>query len=381
MEVVAEHAIALTGRDAQGRVVVRLRVEHQDRRRLREQLRDFPKGTVVVVEATFGWGWICDELASAGLEPRLANSRKVAQWRKARGLAKTNTLDADLLSELPMQQPSWWKVWLAPPEVRSQREWMRYRMSLVQIQTSLKNRMHAVLHRHGIGHAYSDLFGGAGRRFLQLLVSEEAAVRSARGEPSLPASGRAALKGQLQLLDQVRRQIAQVTRELRRQVQCCPAGERLRSIPGIAWILSYTILAEIGRIERFRSYRHLASYSLLAPLADDSGEPGSGAPLGRHVGFVGRRTLKWAWIEAAHVAVRCDARFRAIFDRRTNGGKRDRNRGYIAVAHQLCRIAYVLWTKEVMYSQTPPARPGAEKSKVSRPGMGQPDVAMAVAVE
>jgi hypothetical protein len=138
------------------------------------------------------------------------------------------------------------------------------------------------------------------------------------------------------------------------------------TLPGISWILAYTILAEVGQIERFANARKLSRYSCLAPLADDSGDDDGGAPIGRHVGHAGRRALKWAWIEAAHGAVSHGGRFKAIFDRRTNGGKRDRNRGYIAVAHELCRLAYVLWTKEVDYSDNPPPRPGARNDQMPR---------------
>jgi len=366
-----------TARDAEGMVVWRKRLEHADRRPLREELRTWPKGTPVVLEGTFGWGWMSDELSAAGLEPHLASSKKVAAWRDARGLAKSNRTDADLLSELWSQQPRWWEVWLAPPEVRSQREWLRYRMTLVRLQTGLKNRIHAVLHRHGIVHGESDLFGASGRRFLNLLI--------APNDATLPESARAMLKGYLQLLDQLRRQIANVTREIRGQITRTPAGERLRTMPGIDYILGYTILAEVGRIERFRSAKDLAAYSLLAPRAYDSGDDDGEAPKGRHVGHAGRRTLKWAWIEAAHGAVRKGGRFREIFDRRTNGGKRDRNRGYIAVGHELCRIAYILWKKEIDYTETPPPRPGRGKRRRghrramnvtpgrSRPGTGQPE--------
>ncbi len=364
----------VTGRDAEGRVVWRQRLEHADRAALRERLRQWPKGVPVVLEGTFGWGWLSDELSAAGLDPHLASSSKVAAWRKARGMAKSNRTDADLLSELWMQQPRWWEVWLAPPAVRELREWLRYRMGLVKMQTSLKNRMHAVLHRHGIVHEYSDLFGTAGRRFLNLLVAEN--------EVTLPESGRLTLRGHLQLLDQVRRQIAQATRVFRRQVTKMPPGERLRTLPGISYILSYTIVAEVGTLVRFAGAKHLSAYSLLAPRAYDSGdEDEAGPPIGRHVGHAGRRTLKWAWIEAAHGAVRKGGRFQEIFDRRTNGGTRDRNRGYIAVAHELCRIGYVLWKKEVDYTEDPPARPGRRsKSRTSRPGTGQPDLARVAVV-
>jgi len=376
----------ITARDDQGRIVWRQRLEHADRLELREQLGRWPKGTPVILEGTFGWGWLSDEMAAAGLDPHLASSAKLAAWRKARGLAKSDRIDADLLSELWTQQPRWWEVWLAPREVRDRREWLRYRMSLVKIQTALKNRTHAVLHRHGVIHGFSDLFGAGGRRYLSLLIVAK--------DAPLPESGRVTLKGYLQLLGYLRRQIASVTRSFRKQVDRSPAAMRLTTLPGISLILGYTILAEVGHIERFRSAKHLCAYSLLAPRAHDSGhqeEEDQQAPKGRHVGHVGRKTLKWAWIEAAHGAVRKGGRFREIFDRRTNGGRRDRNRGYIAVAHELCRIAYVVWKKEVDYSPDPPARPGLHKkskkktmkktkSQTSRPGTGQPDHPMVAAV-
>ena len=79
------------------------------------------------------------------------------------------------------------------------------------------------------------------------------------------------------------------------------------------------ILAEIGPNERFKSAGNLASYSLPAPRAFDSGEESKDTPRSRHVGFIGQPTLNWAFIEAAHGAVRHGGRFREIFDPRTNG--------------------------------------------------------------
>lgn len=367
----------LTARDRDNKLLWRQRLEHRDREAFRESLKTLPPGTPVVLESSFGWGWMADELTAAGLTPRLAHTRKVACWRNARGSAKSNRLDSDLLSELPLQSPAWWEVWLAPPAVREQREWLRHRMSLVKVQTALKNRIHAVLHRHGILQEFADLFGVQGRRFLNPLTND----RAPEGAPALPISARSSLKDLLRLLEQVRRSIAQVTHELRKQVRRSAAGERLRSIPGIGWVLAYTLLAEIGDIHRFRDAKRLASYSLLAPRAWDSGEEdGESSPKGRHVGFIGRRTLKWAFLEAAHGAVRHGGRFREIYDRRTDRGKRDRNRGLIAVAHELCRVVFVSWSKSVEYTDAPPPRPGSRgRGSSSRSVEGQPDVAMVAA--
>jgi transposase len=376
----------VTARNTEGKIAWRQRLEHEDRDDLRKHLETWPRGIPVILESSFGWEWVCEELEQAGLEPQLASSRKVAAWRNARGMAKSNRTDADLLSELGRQTDRWWQVWLAPREVRDRREWMRYRMSLVRLQTGLKNRVHAILHRHGMLHDFADLFGAQGRRMLTRLAHDAE-------NPRLRESGRATLKGYLQLLDHLRRQIAAVTRTIYRQLRATPQAKRLQGLPGVGPILAHTILAEVGDFGRFRSAKHLASYSLLAPRAFDSGEETDEAPKGRHVGHVGRRTLKWAWIEAAHGAVRRGRRFREVFDRYTDGGKRNRNRGYILVGHELCRTAYAISKKETEYRDDPPARPGSSKkgaasrerdrrrrakSQNSRPGTGQPDPGLVV---
>jgi transposase len=221
---------------------------------------------------------------------------------------------------------------------------------------------------------HSDLFGRDGRRLLNELV-----VRTDR---RLPLSGKVTLKGHLQLLDHVRRQLASVTRGIRRQLAPSRAGRRLMTLPGVGQVLAYTLVAEIGRIERFRSAKHLASYSLVVPRARDSGTDGDEpSPKGRRIGHAGRRTLQWAWIEAAHGAVRSGGEFRALFDRVTDAGQRDRNRGYVTVAHQLCLRGYVLWDKDVDYRTDRPARPGQRsEAGTSRSGTGQPDHPMVAVV-
>jgi transposase len=339
-------------REGSGKVVARERVEHADREALRKRLSRWPAGTPVILEGTFGWGWLSDELLASRLDPHLASSRKTAGWLRSRGLAKSNKIDADLLGELWNQNPRWWEVWLAPPEVRDQRELLRHRMSLVREQTGVKNRIHATLHRHGIVNELSDLFGVAGRRFLQQLLEDPQRLRE---------TGRQTLKDQLILLDALRRLIARATRQFRVTMRRSEPGRRLMTLPGVSTVLAYTIVAEIGKIERFADSRCLLRYSLLAPEADDSGEDRAGKPIGRKIGHAGRTTLQWAWITAARGAVRKDPMFRAIFNRRTNDGQEDRGRGYITVANRMCRIGYAMWRKQTDYQKVPPERPGGKK--------------------
>jgi transposase len=379
---------SVTMRDSDGRVVRRERLEHTDRQALRARLAQWPKGVPAVVEASFGWGWLSDEMVKAGLDVQLSNCYKVEKMRQMHGGAKTNKKDADLLSLLPSEATDWWKVWMAPPEVRDQRETMRYRSSLVGVQTQTKNRIAGLLHRHGVLHEFADLFGVKGWRFLEQLSQE------GRWDQGVLRPGAAAsLRGLLELLVFVRGQLAKVSGALQEQLESTPLARRLDGIPGIGMILAHTIQAEIGRIERFRNHRALACYSLLAPLSDDTGDEDPGkAPLGRHLGQRGNRTLKWSFLEAAHGAVKKGGKWRKMFDAATQGGRKNRGPGYVQVARELVKVAYVVWKKNVEYTDTPPARPGsprpagAEGSRRetaqefygrTRSGTGQPSDTMA----
>ena len=54
----------VTGRDEQQRVVWRQMLKHRDRAALRQVLAKWLAGTPVVLEGTFGWSWLADELAA-----------------------------------------------------------------------------------------------------------------------------------------------------------------------------------------------------------------------------------------------------------------------------------------------------------------------------
>lgn len=363
-------------RDGEGRVVARERLDHTDRLALRARLSRWPKQALYVMEASFGWGWLADEMQASGLPVALANCFKLKKFRQSRGMGKTNEKDAALLSELPFEKRDWWRVWVAPGPVRNEREWLRLRMDLVGLQTATKNRISAIFHRHGLFHEFSDLFGAGGRGFLADLCRD-----GRQGAVSLPNGALAALRQQVRLLGGVRRQLSEVTRKIRGRLARSDLATRLAGVPGFGEVLTHTLMGEIGQIERFRNERALASYSLLAPISEDTGEPKpGGSPIGRHLGIRGNRTLKWAFIEAAHGAVRKGGRWRMMFDRHTDGGRRNRNRGYIKVARALVKVVYVVWSKGVAYTDSPPPRPGRKESLqswMSRPGTGQPNQPMA----
>ena len=70
--------------------------------------------------------------------------------------------------------------------------------------------------------------------------------------------------------------------------------------------------------------------------------------------------------------MRSGGKWRAMFDRVTNGGKKDRNRGYIKVARELVKVVYAVWAKGTEYQEIAPVRPGRKRNrKKSRSETGQ----------
>ena len=76
----------VTMRDASGRVVRRERLEHEDWRQLRDRLSRWPRGIPMVMEASFGWGWLSDEMVAAGLQHRRAG---IARRKVTHGIPGT----------------------------------------------------------------------------------------------------------------------------------------------------------------------------------------------------------------------------------------------------------------------------------------------------
>jgi transposase len=145
----------------------------------------------------------------------------------------------------------------------------------------LKQRVHAVLLTHGTPCPVSDLFGSRGRQLLARL--------------GLPEPWQGTIEASLRLIDELDREIGECERELRKLGANHHYVPLLLTVPGISWVLAYTIAAELGNIERFASPRKLAGYSGLCPRVYQSGERDLRGPLSKQ----GPRYLRWALVEAA----------------------------------------------------------------------------------
>lgn len=232
---------------------------------------------VAAIESMTGSRFVRDELAERGWRVDVADAARV------KGLAplacKTDRIDAWVLAELCRRDlvPA---IWLPRLQVRDERERARFRMHLVGHRTALKNRIHQTLLSFGQPCPVSDLFGARGRALLERL--------------DLPEAWSGSVQAWLRLIDELDLEISEIERELARSGADHPYVSLLTTVPGIAWVLGYTIAAEIGDINRFASPAKLAGYSGLCPRVYQSGERDRRGPISK----TGPKYLRWALLEA-----------------------------------------------------------------------------------
>jgi transposase len=120
--------------------------------------------------------------------------------------------------------------------------------------------------------------------------------RQLLAELGLPEPWQGTIEASLRLIDELNREIADCERELRRLGAEHRYVRLLLTVPGISWVLAYTIAAELGDINRFPTPRNLAGYTGLCPRVYQSGERDLRGPLSKR----GPRYLRWALVEGRH---------------------------------------------------------------------------------
>jgi transposase len=296
-----------------------------------------PMPVQAAIESMNGARFVHDTLERAGWQVEVADAQKV------KGLAplacKTDRIDAWVLAELSRRDlvPA---IWLPGFAQRAERERARWRLFLVRKRSSLKHRVHAQLLAFGHACPVADLFGAAGRRLLDRL--------------DFPEPWRGGVLASVAMIDDLDRQIFGIERELRALGADHRYVPTLMSAPGIAWVLGYTIAAEIGDIARFASPAKLAGYTGLCPRVHQSGSTDRRG----HLSHAGPKHLRWALMEAAVNACRHPI-YRERYQR--NKARLGRQRGpkvaQVDIARRLAEAIWHMLTRNQPFAPAGAARP------------------------
>ncbi len=279
-----------------------------------------------VVESTFNWYWLVDGLMDAGYRVHLANPAGMEQYS---GLKHSDDKsDARWLAHM-LRIGVLPEGYIYPREQRGLRDLLRKRGRLVQQRTASLLSLQGIVRRNT-----SQRLAGPALRSLGL---EE--LRERLQDPNVSLAAESTwrilryLDGEVKCLEQ----------EALRQIKPDPLFKLLKSIAGGGDVLAPLIQRETGEIGRFSGAGNYVSYC----RAVGGQRLSNGKAKGRGNRKNGNPHLGWAWVEAAHFAIRYHAPVRRFYER-----KKARTHQVVAlkaVAHKLARAGYYVMRDRVPF--------------------------------
>lgn len=306
--------------------IVRLRLEHgnSEVRRFYEQLGE---RAVVGIEATGYTRWFERMLGELGHELWVGDAAEIRSSvvRKQ----KNDERDAEHLLKL-LSEGRFPRIWMPTAAERDLRQLVLHRVKLVQMRTKVMNQLHALAMGEGLCRK-KKLWSKAGRAEREALALGPWASRRR--------------KELLELLDHLRKPIAELQQQAEQQAKAHPEAARLMTHPGVGPLTSLSFVLTIGAVRRFRRSRDVSGYLGLDPSEKSSGHR-------RRIGAIskqGNSTTRWLLVEAGQTATREDKDLRRLYQRLKF--RRGSQIAKIAVARRLAVRLYWMLRSQSNYQE------------------------------
>jgi len=214
-------------------------------------------------------------------------------------------------------------VWVPPQEIRELRGLVAQRQKMTRLATQAKNRLHAVIQRHHLKPPEGNPFAKTNNGWWGSLI--------------LGRLEKMNLQSDLETLQFAEKQQARMQEEMTSIAAEDEEIGRLLHLAGFGVITALTVYAAIGDISRFVEPKKLVGYAGLGARVHDSG-------LTTRTGKItkaGRRDLRVALVEAAHVAANTHPHWKAELVRLEP--RLGYNKAIVAIARKLLiAVWYVL---------------------------------------
>jgi transposase len=271
----------------------------------------------IAVESTYNWYWLVDGLQQAGYRVHLVNTNASGQYNGLKYVDDED--DARWLAHL-LRLGILPEGYIYPKEERGVRDLLRKRAQLVRHQTSHLLSLQNLFSRNTGGRISSDQ--------LKAITSDQ--IGTIFEEPERVM----AMRSSWNVLQCLRSEIGRLEMEVKKHIRSDKMFQCLQTTDGIGVMLAMTICLEAGDIRRFPDVGNYASYCRCVRSQWKS----NGKKKGEGNRKNGNKYLAWAYIEAAHFAVRYNKRIQQYFNRKA--AQRNKIIAIKAVAHKLARASY-----------------------------------------
>lgn len=271
----------------------------------------------VAVESTFNWYWLVDGLRAKKFRVTLVNTAAIQQYK---GLKRSDDdYDAWWLAHM-MRLGILPKGYIYPPEQRAVRDLLRKRLTLVQQRTSnILSVQNLEARNRGTKISANEVKHLTGAGVAERYANEHLAL---------------AMTTTLAVIDTLTRQISILEKAVLKKARLRREWKLLLTVWGVGKILGLTIMYEAGDMKRFASPGDFASYCRCV----DATRFSNGKKKSDNNAKNGNKYLAWAFVEAAHFAIRYYPEAKRFYDR-----KAARTNTIVAIkalAHKLARATF-----------------------------------------
>jgi transposase len=299
---------------------------------LLQALAPFRDGLVVGAECMFGWYWLADRCAEAGIPFVLGHALYMRLIHGAK--AKNDRLDARKIARL-LKGGNFPLAYAYPRGMRETRDLLRRRTYLVHKRAELITHLEIPGAQNNLPPFGKKLRYAANRAELQ--------IRERFGHPAVRLSA----TPDLALIDKLDELIAQAERYLTRTAKGddVQTYHRLQSIPGVGPVLALVLLYEAHDLGRFERVGQFLSYARLVRPEHES----AGKKLGWGGQKIGNAHLRWAFAEAACLFLRGSERARARKQRQEK--KHGAGKALAILAARLARAVFHMLRKREAFAE------------------------------
>lgn len=271
----------------------------------------------VAVESTFNWYWLVDGLQKHKFPAMLVNTAAIQQYE---GLKHSDD-----------QYDAWWLAHMMrlgilptghiyPREQRAVRDLLRKRTSLVQQRTAnILSVQNLEQRNRGTKISSNQVKQLTAEHIGELYDNQDLAL---------------ALTTTVKVIEILTEQARTIERAVLKKAKLREEYKQLLTVWGIGEILALTIMYEAGEMGRFAGPGNFASYARCV----DASRFSNGKKKADNNGKNGNKYLAWAFVEAAHFAVRYYPEAKRYHDRKVS-----KTNGIVAIkaiAHKLARAVF-----------------------------------------
>lgn len=284
----------------------------------------------IVVESTFNWYWLVDGLIENGFKVHLANTTAIQQYQ---GIKYTDDdTDATWLAEM-LRLNLLPEGYIYPKEERGVRDLLRKRAQLVRIRTTNILSLKTIISRQtGRQIKRDDVKKLSSDELMKILHHNEEAYLAANAN--------------FRIFQALNNEIKELEKYIKSKVALRPEFENLKSVPGIGDILALSIMLETGEISRFKDVGNFSSYCRCVV----SKRLSNGKKKGENNRKNGNKYLAWAFVEAAHFAIRFEPAIKKFYQKKIN--KTKQVVAIKAIANKLSKACFYIMRDGVSYDLT-----------------------------